>query len=154
MVYSVFGFAVVLSFLLFFNFSPDRLILEPWIDPLSILTFIAAVGILVLGAIPLFNMQTIRIDTVYITFQKQVCSSHIKQQSIKNYDYYRTIHESSENGEFEAVWLIKDGKLVKSFSSFQYANYNDLKKHLNLEYKGHLHLSPIKQLLCKLGAKI
>lgn len=154
MVYGVFGLSTLLSFMLFFISSPDMVEPEPWNNLHSILMFLFAAAIVALGSVLLFKMETIRIKSERIVFQKHVFASNIKEVPIKNYDYYKTIYEASENGEFEAVWLVKDGKMVKSFSSFQYSNYKELKEALNLENKGQLHLSPMKQFLCKCGAKI
>ncbi len=154
MVYGVFGLSTLLSFMLFFISSPDIVEPEPWNNLHSILIFLCAAAILAFGCLLLFKMETIRIKSECIIFQKHVFASNIKEVPFKNYDYYKTIYEESENGEFEAVWLIKDEKMAKSFSSFQYSNFNELKEALNLENKGQLHLSPMKQFLCKCGAKI
>lgn len=154
MVYSVFGLSILLSLLLFFLSSPDRTHPEPWNDPQSILIFLFAAAILLFGCFPLLKMESLRIESERIIFQKYVFASNIKEVQFKYYDYYKIIYEESENGEYEAVWLIKNGKLAKSFSSYEYSNFKDLKEALNIENKGQLDLSPIKQLRCKLGAKI
>ncbi|MCK0114790.1 hypothetical protein [Gelidibacter sp. F63206] len=154
MVYSVFGLSILLSLLLFFLSSPDSIHPELWNDPQSILTSLFAAAILLFGCFPLLKMETIRIESERIIFQKYVFTSNIKEMPFKYYDYYNIIYEESENGEYEAVWLIKNGKLAKSFSSYEYFNFKDLKEALNIENKGPLDLSPIKQLRCKLGAKI
>ena len=150
----VFGLSVSLSVILFFLASPDDNKPVPWNEPESLLIFSASLLILIFGAMPLFKMPSIRIDKHHIVFQRYLLSSIIKTVDIKNYDYYKIVQEESENGSFEAVWLIKDKKLVDSFSTYQYSNYGDLKTALDLKNKGHLELSPMKQLWCKLGGKI
>lgn len=99
-------------------------------------------------------MRTLCIEAERIIFRKHFLASNIKEVYLKNYDYYKIVHEESENGTFEAVWLIKDGKLADSFSTYQYSNYKELKATLNLRCEGLLEISPIKQLLRKLGARI
>lgn len=115
MVDSVFlGLSIPLSLLLIFLFIPDISKPEPGNDPLSIFTFLLAVSILIFGCTPLLKMEIIRVEYDRISYQKQVFASNIKEVHFKNYDYYKTIYEASENGSFEAVWLLKDGKLAKS----------------------------------------
>lgn len=154
MVFIVFGLSLTLSLVLFMVSSPNTMTPDPWNDIPSILIFSFAILILVFGCLPLFKMRTLRIGPHHIAFQKYLLDSYIKEVSIKNYDYYKIVQEESENGIFEAVWLIKNGKLADSFSTYQYSNYKDLKAALNLRYEGVLDLSPMKQLLCKLGASI
>lgn len=154
MVYSAFGLSILLSLLLFFVVSPDNAEPEPWSDPQSILMFLFAVAILAFGCLPLLKMKTMRIESDRIIYQKQVFASHIREVLFKDYDYYKVIYEETENGTFEAVWLIKDGILINCFSSYEYSNFKELKRALNLENKGLLNLSPMKQFLCQLGAKI
>ena len=74
--------------------------------------------------------------------------------NINNYDCYKIVHEETENGVYEAVWLIKDGKIADSFSTYQYSNYNSMVNAISLKYEGKLSRSPIKLLMCKFGRKI
>ena len=154
MVFSVFGLSIILSLTLLLLTSPNIIQPEFWSDPHSILIFIASVIIFAFGCLPLLKMRTIRIEPLHIIYQKYVFRSNTREVNLKKYDYYKILYEESENGIFEAVWLIKDGKLADSFSSYQFSNYKDMENALNIRNEGLLDLSPIKQLLCKLGARI
>ena len=154
MVFTVFGLSIVLSIMLLFLTSPN--ILEPnfWNESESLIILLISLSLFAFGCLPLLKMKTIRIEPNRIVFQSYLFGSHIKEVNFKEYDYYKIVHEESENGMFEAVWLIKDEKLADSFSTYQYSNYNALETALPLNYKGELDISPIKQLSCKFGAKI
>ena len=154
LVFTVLGLSIVLSLTLLFFASPNIIQPKFWNDWQSIFIFIVSIGILCFGCLPLLKMNIIRIETQHIVFQKHLLTSNTREVSLKDYDYYKIVHEESENGIFEAVWLIKDGKLMDSFSTYHYSNYRELEAALNLRYEGLLELSPIKQLLCKFGAPI
>lgn len=70
-----------------------------------------------------------------------------------NYDYYYTVLESSRSGSYEAIWLIRNGKLKDRISSFYYTNYLHLKSEIKQEYKGELTLTQFEQVGCLLGLK-
>lgn len=154
MVYSVLGLSAVLALSIFFFALPNAITLENWHEPQSLLILAVSIIILALGCLPLLKMRKIHITPQRIIFKKQLFSSSIKEVHFKSYDCYKTIYEETENDGYEAVWLIKDKKIADSFSSYQYSNYKKLKAALNLKYEGELDFSPIKQLQCKLGARI
>ena len=81
-------------------------------------------------------------------------SSRSREVYFSYYDPYKIVHEESENGIFEAVWLIKNHKIVSSFSTYHYVIYKALKAALMIKYKGILDLSSIKQCNCKLSYPI
>ena len=154
MVFTVLGLSIVLSLTLLFLTTPN--IMEPnfWNETESLLLLLISLSIFAFGCFPLLKMKTIRIEPNRIIFQNYLFGSNIKEVNFKEYDYYKIVHEESENGTFEAVWLIKEEKLADSFSTYQYSNYDALETALPLTYKGELNISPFKQLSCKLGGKI
>ncbi|MEZ4802341.1 MAG: hypothetical protein R2797_06175 [Gelidibacter sp.] len=154
MSFTIFALSIVLVLSLLFLMSPNVFEAEFWQTPRCILIGLASMIILILGCLPLLKMKIICIDSQRIMFKNYVFASRVKEVNLNAYDYYKSINEESENGIFEAVWLIKDEKLVDSFSTYQYSNYNALKSALNLRYKGKLDVSPMKQLFCRFGVKI
>ena len=154
MVFTVFGLSIGLGLMLLLLPSPN--ILEPnfWKESESLLILLISLSFFAFGCFLLLKMKKIRIEQNRIVFQNYVFGSNIKEVNFKDYDYYKIVHEESENGMFEAVWLIKDEKLADSFSTYEYSNYDALEIALQLDYKGELVMSPFKQLSCKLGAKL
>lgn len=154
MVFTVFGLSLVLSLAIVLLATPS--ILEPdyWNDPESLLILFVSLMLLVLGCLPLFKMKRIRIEPHRMVYQNYLFGSQMKDVDLKYYDYYKIVHEESENGIFEAVWLIKNDKLADSFSTYQYVNYDAMEIALPVKYEGELVISPFRQMLIKLGAKI
>jgi len=118
------------------------------------LILFGSISILVFGSFPLFKLKILKIQPQRLVFQNYLFASNVKVVQLKSYDFYKIVYEETENGFSEAVWLIKDEKLVDSFSNYQYTNYKELKSGLNLENKGVLDLSPMRQLRCRFGEKI
>lgn len=154
MAFTVFGLSIILSLSLLFLQNPSVVEAKFWNEWQSIMIVILAITIVTFGCLPLLKMKTICIEGHQITFQNYVFGSNIRKVRVQDFDYYQTIQEESENGMFEATWLIKNGKLMNAFSTYQYSNYNALRSALNLKYKGQLDISPIKQLCCRFGLKI
>lgn len=117
LVFSVFGLSIILSLSLLLLILPNILQPEFWSNPQSILILFASVLIFFLGCVPLLKMRTILIEPLHIRYQKYLFKSNTREVNLKKYDYYKLVHEESENGMFEAVWLINNGKLSDSFSS-------------------------------------
>ena len=63
--------------------------------------------------------------------------------------------EQSRYETIEVIYLIKNKKLVNVISSFNYKNFDEIKKEiaLNLEFKGKIYLNIFHQLFLRLGFK-
>jgi len=68
-----------------------------------------------------------------------------------DFDYFILVEEASRYDTYEAVWLVKDGRIKARFSSFYYSNYKDLKKQIKTKDHGKKHYGPFKQLFVVLG---
>lgn len=68
-------------------------------------------------------------------------------------DFYITIDEHSQGGPHEAVWIVRNEKVIERFSSFYYSNYKELKKHLPIEYKGKIHVGAFSQVYYLFGGR-
>lgn len=154
MAFTVFGLSIILFISLIFLVSPTILEPEFWNSMDSMGMLLASISILIFGSLPILKMKIIRIEKHQLVFQKYVFGSNIRMVNLKYYDHYKTVLEETENGLFESVWLIKDGKLEDSFSTYQYVNFTELKSAIVLENKGELDASPMKQLLCRFGSTI
>lgn len=65
-----------------------------------------------------------------ITFINPLIPFLKKTRLWTDFDYFILVDEASQYDTYEAVWLIKDGKIKGRISSFNYLNYKDLKKQL------------------------
>jgi hypothetical protein len=93
-------------------------------------------------------------DTDGITFINPILPFLKRRKTWADFTIYGTVMEYSQNGSYEAVWLLKDDKLVARFSSFYYSNYEELKGAIQTPYKGELKLSRFKHLSYMLGCRI
>ncbi|MCX7929055.1 MAG: hypothetical protein N2558_05250 [Patescibacteria group bacterium] len=70
-----------------------------------------------------------------------------------DFDYFILVEEASRYETHEAVWLIKDERIIGRFSSFYYANYKDLKNQIKTKGHGKKRYGPFEQLFALLGLK-
>ena len=68
-----------------------------------------------------------------------------------DFDYFILVEEASRYDTHEAVWLIKDERIMGRFSSFYYSNYKDLKKQIKTKGQGKKHYGPFEQLIAHIG---
>ena len=95
-----------------------------------------------------------KIEKDKITFINPIFPFLRKTKYWNEYDCKQTVDEYSSGGSYEALWLIKNGKLKVRISSFYYSNYDELKNSIILEDRGKLRINPLKQLGCLFGIKI
>src|SRR5690606_18408217 len=148
MAFALCGLSVSLPWLLGILAGLPVLETDFWTTKGNLFIVLAFLSVSCFGCLPLLGMKRIRIGPQNISFQSYLFPSRVKVMNWKAYDFYYTICEESEHGSYEAVWLVKHGKLVDSFSSFKYSNYKELKSKLDLEDRGILELPPLKQLCC------
>ena len=134
--------------------SPNIMDESFWNQSESLIIISSTIAILGFGIYMPLKMKRINIGPQRIIFQNYLFGSNVRDINLKEYDYYKIIQEESENGIFEAVWLIKNGRLKDSFSTYQYANYNSMRHKLNIKFDGTLDKSLLKQLSYRWGAKI
>jgi len=68
-------------------------------------------------------------------------------------DYYLIVEEHARYTTHEAVWLVKDNKLVGRFSSFYYSNYKNIKDQILIKQKRGRYFNPFEQLFIVLRLK-
>lgn len=99
------------------------------------------------------NLKRIVFSEKGILFKNPVFGFINKSWAWDNVDYFFTVGEQYRFGTFEAVWIIKDGKLIGRFTEFYYSNYGEMKEQLPIPYYGEKNLNTIQQLLIRAGLK-
>ncbi len=90
-----------------------------------------------------------------IDFRNPILPFLKKTYDWTDFDYFITADESRKHGSNDAVWLVKDEKLIVRFSSAYYSNYDKLKANLKLENRGNIHADFFSQVGVRyLGQKI
>jgi len=102
----------------------------------------------------MMECKIIKIEADKIIFVNPLLPFLRKTKYLNEYDYKQTLEELRGSETYEALWLIKNGKLKNIISSFNYANYNELKKGINIEDRGRLRINLFKQMGCLFGMKI
>lgn len=164
--YKVFGgfglllsFTILLSFIVYkglFAGQEIRLFdLETWIDNDNYKIVVILIGFELFWLV-LFSTQCkfLIIEDKTITFVNPLLPFLRFRKPWDAYDYYLTIEEYSRAGTYEAIWLIKNGRVKSRISSFYYSNYNDLKDSLSLRNRGTLNANTFMQLFYLLGMRI
>jgi hypothetical protein len=95
----------------------------------------------------------IYVENDAITFVNPVLPFIVKTKKWADFDYFISVDEQSNHTSHEAVWLVKDGKLAARFSSFYYANYDELKQGIMTKNRGKRDFNPFSQLFVLLGLK-
>ncbi|MFD3002598.1 hypothetical protein ACFS7Z_19665 [Pontibacter toksunensis] len=93
------------------------------------------------------------VNTIGITFINPLLPLLRKTRSWSDFDYYITVDENSRYSTYEAVWLIKDGKLKGRFSSYYYSNYYEIKSQIKTRRGGKKYFNPFSQFFIILGMK-
>lgn len=121
---------------------------------------------IIIAAISLFSVQTILLLLFFsyckvisiteegISFGNPVIKYLTKSYSWRDFDNFILVHEETEHSEIEAIWLMKNNKLVKRISSGIYLNYEDLKRSLKISRGGFNVISPITQTRAILGLTV
>ena len=118
---------------------------------------IAGITILTLEIFALYLLSEIKqiiVKKDKIIFRNQLLPFIKKERLFSHYDYSKIVHEVTNTGTYEVLWLIKDEKLVDQISSFYYINYTKLKFEIKVKHTGELKMGSFKQLFCKMGLRI
>lgn len=91
------------------------------------------------------------IDDAGITYINPLLPFLRRRTAWSDLDHYILVDEKSKYTTYEAVWLIRKGKMHSRFSSFYFSNYNELKSRVAVPGHGKKHFSPIGQLLAMFG---
>ncbi len=102
----------------------------------------------------LSQIKIIKLNSDSITSIIPVFTFLHKVHSWKENDFYITIDEYSRAGTHEAVWIIRNEKVIQRFSSFYYSNYKELKNNLQIEYKGKTDIGAYRQVYYLLGGRL
>lgn len=151
------GMNILIPFMIFqIITNPDNQadFIEQLSNKNSFIGFLLVIG-LSLFFIRMFFTQCrlIKINEYGITFINPIFRSIQKTTLWADFDYYILVEEASKYDTYEAVWLMKDGKIKGRFSSYYYSNYFDLKKHIKLKSYGNQNIGKFAQLFKLLGLK-
>ena len=102
----------------------------------------------------LLQLKKIVIEKDKIIFKNLIFPFVKKERLFSYYDFSKFVDEQSKTGQYEALWLFKNGKLEDQISSFYYSNYVKLKFELKVQNKGKLKINSFKQMYLKLGGKL
>ena len=86
-----------------------------------------------------------------IEFKRLFTSEKYKPEEL---DYYFIDSEFANFNRYETLYIVKSKKIVERISSFDYSNYNDLKKVFDNKLKLETKINFIQQLGVILGMKI
>ena len=86
-----------------------------------------------------------------IEFKRLFTSEKYKLEEL---DYYFIDSEFANFNRYETLYIVKSKKIVERISSFDYSNYNDLKKVFDNKLKLETKINFIQQLGVILGMKI
>lgn len=128
---------------------------ETWANMGSAATFAFIIAMQVLFLILLATQSPrVLINDKDIKFQNPVLPFLRKSYDWFDFDFYYTVEEQSRGATYEAIWLVRNGKLKRRISSFYYSNYELIKENIALPYHGRLRINPFKQLYCLLGGSL
>lgn len=118
----------------------------------SLFGFILLIGLITLIFIQFITQcKLIKVDINGITLINPLFHNLRNTKQWTDFDYFILVEEATENDTYEAIWLVKDGKIKVRISSFYYSNYIDLKKQIKLKSLGIQHIGKLSQLLHVLG---
>ncbi|MDD2987237.1 hypothetical protein [Flavobacterium sp.] len=120
-------------------------------------SIIIGITCILLAAVALYSLTIIKQITIKkdsILFKNQLFPFLKKERLFSYYDYTKTVEEETETESFEALWLIKNGKLEDHISSMFYSNYNELKEAITIKQAGKLEMSAVKQWLYRMGMRL
>ena len=100
------------------------------------------------------HCKIITITKEGISFANPVLRNLTECYSWYDFDNFILVREETEHSEVEAIWLMKNNKLVKRISSGVYLNYSDLKRNLKMSSRGFSVISPTLQAKAILGFKV
>lgn len=128
---------------------------ENLFEDTSLIIFVSSIIVINLLFILLFISQCrfIIADANGIKFINPILPFLRKSYSWSYFDYYVIVDEHSRYNTHEAVWLIKDKKIMKRFSSFYYANYHTIKAQIKTKSRGKKNLNPFLQFFALLRLK-
>lgn len=95
----------------------------------------------------------ITIDADGITTTHPILPFWSKEYRWQDIDFSVSVDEYSRYDRYEALWLIKDRRIVVRISSYYYRNYSELKKSIPLVHRGKKRLAPVEQFLLITGLK-
>lgn len=128
---------------------------ENLFEDTSLIIFVSSILIVNLLLILLFisECKFIIADANGIKFINPILPFLRKSYAWSYFDYYVIVDEHSRYNTHEAVWLIKDEKIKKRFSSFCYANYHTIKAQIKTKSRGKKNLNPLLQFFALIRLK-
>lgn len=144
----------ILFWLLFTKADASPLTKEFWNGESS---KIAGITILLIETVALYlllQVKQIIVEKDKIIFKSLIFPFIKKEKLFSYYDYSKIVQQQTNNGRYEALWLIRNEKLEDEISSFHYSNYTKIKSEIKVKHTGKLEINDFKQLFCKMGMRI
>lgn len=153
-VFGGFGLLIILNGLI--GFVTYHLIVKMRFDFFSITTWTENENII--GPIIIFIFQLVLIRLLLnenrfliikenrLTLYNPILPIIHKTIILSELDYCMNISENSRYAEHEALYFVKNGKVIDRISSFYYSNYPELKKGLGIKVKGNQRIGILKQM--------
>jgi hypothetical protein len=118
------------------------------------LIFLLIIFLEVFALILFFQLKKIIIEKDKVIFKSLLFPFIKKERLFSYYDFSNFVDEQSKIGNYETLWLFKNGKLEDQISSFYYSNYTKLKFEQKVQNKGKLKVNSFKKIYLKLGGKL
>lgn len=123
-------------------------------DTSALIAYSAIIGLNILFLLRFVTQcKFVITDSSGITFINPLIPIFRKKYRWTDFDYFILVDEYSRYSAHEAVWLIKNKRIKRRFSSFYYSNYHDLRQQINTREKRNKNFSRLGQLLALMRLK-
>ena len=146
----------ILTYNIFFNSEIEPFELETWTKGIdwAFLIFTAIIEMIFLRILIKDN-RVIIIKEDKVIFKSWVLPIFSKMRKKTFYDGYILVSETNRYGNvYQAMYLIRNGRITDRISSFYYKNFDSIVNSLDIKFLGRRKISFIKQLLVGLGVKV
>ena len=99
----------------------------------------------------LTQCRKIEVDDEKINFINPILPFLCRKIYWKEIEYCTTVYENPGYNTCEALWIVKDNKLVARFSSYYYSNYSELKNKIRCQIIVKPYIDYFSRLLINLG---
>ncbi len=143
----------ILFWVLFIKAEVSPLTKEFWYGESSKIAGITILMLEILALYLLSQVKQIIVEKDKIIFRNLILPFIKKEKLFSYYDYSKIVEQHTKTGTYEALWLIRNEKVVDEISSFHYSNYTKLKFEIKVKHSGKLKIGSFAQLFCRLGIR-